>query len=455
MKYSELENNIVSNGLCIGCGACSYQIPSAISMELNELGMYQPTLIEQSDVHLENVCPMHNNSLTETDLAPSDTKHFNKDIGNYDEVFCGHVIENNWREIGSSGGITNWLLCELLNTELIDGVVHVGKAFNSTKLFEYRFKDNVADVKADSKSQYYPIELSSILSEIKKRDKRVAIVAVPCFTKAIKLICRNDKKLSDLIKFNVTLVCGHLKSAQYAKFLAWQSGIDPEKLRSIDFRVQLQGKTSNKYGTKFEFYEKNIVCTKTVDNSLLRGTDWGLGYFKPNACEFCDDVFGELSDVTIGDAWLPRYLSDGGGTNLIVSRNNLISTILERAQSLGRLKLDVVSEADVLLSQKAGLKHKRVGLAHRLSMQKTGLFSYTIRKRVQPKFCENYNERQKTELRYELSKQSHIIFKKALDERNLEIFTNNIDILNEKYYKTIFPFWKRLLKNVFKWLRRI
>lgn len=39
------------------------------------------------------------------------------------------------------------------------------------------------------------------------------------------------------------------------------------------------------------------------------------------ACDFCDDVFAETADIALGDAWLPEYVQDGNGTNVVVTRN--------------------------------------------------------------------------------------------------------------------------------------
>ena len=45
---------------------------------------------------------------------------------------------------------------------------------------------------------------------------------------------------------------------------------------------------------------KNLYCIR-----------WEYGYFKYKACDFCDDIFAECADITVGDAWLSRYKKDG------------------------------------------------------------------------------------------------------------------------------------------------
>ena len=53
----------------------------------------------------------------------------------------------------------------------------------------------------------------------------------------------------------------------------------------------------------------------------------------PNACNYCDDVVGETSDITIGDAWLPKFDTNKGGTNLLIIRNKQIYDIILESEN--------------------------------------------------------------------------------------------------------------------------
>jgi coenzyme F420-reducing hydrogenase beta subunit len=44
---------------------------------------------------------------------------------------------------------------------------------------------------------------------------------------------------------------------------------------------------------------------------------WGAGFFQNSACNYCDDVVAETSDIAFGDAWVEPYSSDGRGTNVV------------------------------------------------------------------------------------------------------------------------------------------
>jgi len=47
-------------------------------------------------------------------------------------------------------------------------------------------------------------------------------------------------------------------------------------------------------------------------------------------------VFAETADVVLGDAWLPEYVQDSDGTNVVVTRNQDIRQLIVKARTEGR-----------------------------------------------------------------------------------------------------------------------
>src|SRR5690606_28586708 len=77
--------------------------------------------------------------------------------------------------------------------------------------------------------------------------------------------------------------------------------------------------------------------TEFKDVSQIYGTGYAAGFFKPKACDYCDDVLAETSDIAIGDAWLKKYVHDPKGTSLLVVRNADIEEVLKNAQKNGQI----------------------------------------------------------------------------------------------------------------------
>src|SRR5699024_6651718 len=327
---NKIINTVIENDYCIGCGACASVEDSPFEMKLDENGKYRAFITnEQYNPITDKVCPFYDNE-DETELASEvftdRNVEFNDYTGYYLQNFVGYVKESKFREKGSSGGMGNWIASKLLEENLVDGIIHVKESNNSAMLFEYQISYTLDELYKGAKSRYYPIELSKVLKLVKKNEGRYDLVGISCFIKSVRLLVKQDKIISEKIKFFIGLFCGHLKSDMFAKSIGWQLGIEPDNLENIDFRKKLPGRGANDYGVEVFGDVDGEEISMTSPTKELFTTNWGQGYFKYNACEFCDDVLAETADITVGDAWLPDYQDDYLGTNVITVRN---STILE------------------------------------------------------------------------------------------------------------------------------
>ena len=469
-ELERLFSTVVDGGYCIGCGSCAAVSPSSIQMEMNESEQFQATLIpnenlekNSSSISVESVCPFSNKSLNEDQLGQ---ELFNQDcqydekLGYYLATYAGYVNEGEYRDYGSSGGMGTWVLSQLLSKNLVDRVIHVkAKSVSSedNRLFQYDISTTVEEAQKGAKSRYYPVEMSEVIKIIREKPARYAIVGIPCFIKSIRLLMRQDSVIGERVKFCIGLVCGHLKSSAFAKMFAWQSGIEPDNILSIDFRKKLLDNDANKYGVEVTGIKNNEVVTiirPVRDFSIF---DWGLGYFKYKACEYCDDVVAETADLTIGDAWLPQYVKDSQGTNVVIVRHPVLFNLIEEGKKSGLLNLDNIPPEEVAKSQSSGFRHRRDGLAYRLHLTDQEDIWRPI-KRVQPQ--ENHldeKERKRFYLRSIMSEKSHVAFQKARQQCDVSVFDQEMEpIVNEYKSLTVSlkgrrvkqPLWKRVRKKI-------
>lgn len=318
---NKLEETVIDNNYCIGCGVCAVASEN-YEIELNDYGQYQAksngnvTKDEQDIVN--KVCPFSNDSLDESEISKAlYSAEENDYLGRYDDLFIGHSEE--LRMVGASGGATTWFLLEIIEKKLVDGVIHLKQNVNSSgeTIFEYDISTNKNEILSAAKTKYYPGELSSVLKKILNgSDKKYAIVGVPCFIKSVRLLSNELPLIKERLTLFVGLVCGHYKSSNYALMLALQKGIKPREIKDFDFRFKTGKGNAGSYNTKIT-YSSN-VDNETVHNESVKkfyGTDWGLGLFKYNACDYCDDVVAETADVVFGDAWIDPYNKDPKGTD--------------------------------------------------------------------------------------------------------------------------------------------
>ncbi|HEV7796941.1 MAG TPA: Coenzyme F420 hydrogenase/dehydrogenase, beta subunit C-terminal domain [Pyrinomonadaceae bacterium] len=373
--------DIVRSGLCIGCGSCVAQGDEPGSrMELDCYGQYKPAgsheWLHRRSSKFARTCPFSPVARNEDDLATDlfpDSRHHHSSLGCFQTAYVGYAAENDFRERASSGGMVSWVLTELLRTGLIDGAAHVVAATDPQqegRFFGYRVSRTVKEIRAGAKSQYYPVELSEVLRNVQAVPGRYAVVGVPCFIKAIQLLCREDRVLRERIAFTLGLFCGHMKSARLMESFAWQMGVSVDMIQRVEFRFKDSNRSANSYTAQFTLRDGRVV---QKDWWNLADGDWGAGFFQNSACNFCDDVVAETADVSFGDAWVEPYSSDGRGTNVVIVRSQIVENLVANGIEAGRLKLEPVNAEFVHETQAAGLRQRREGLAYRLCWPRFGI----------------------------------------------------------------------------------
>lgn len=407
--------DITSAGLCIGCGVCASGRED-VSMKFDAYGFLKPSgpseWFKKASPGFSNICPFSPVALNEDRLAGNlfpYARQSDSRIGKYLSCLIGHVSEGSYRANGSSGGMVTWIATELMRRGLIDGVVHIVTSEdpqNDRKFFEYRISKTQDGIRKGAKSRYYPVELSSVLDEIRMRQGYYAVVAVPCMIKAIQLLRYHDPVLRERIRFTLGLFCGHMKSAFFAESIAMQMKVQLKKVRQIDYRHKLPDRPANWYNARLILTDGSSV---SKDWWKLKDGDWGAGFFMNNACNYCDDIVAETADISFGDAWIEPYFSDGMGTNVIVVRSHEIQRIIDAGMGERRIALTPVVADVVAKTQAAGFRQRREGLSYRLTWIHNGIRPL---KRVSPDSSKITSQRKRIyRFRYHISKWSHRIFR--------------------------------------------
>ncbi|MEJ1973806.1 MAG: Coenzyme F420 hydrogenase/dehydrogenase, beta subunit C-terminal domain [Lacunisphaera sp.] len=359
---------------------------------MNQLGAFQAfktgsSLSSEASAEVEKVCPFSDSSANEDQLSkqflPQATKPHAR-IGGYLDCYVGRVSDPVLYGKSSSGGVGRWILSELLNAGDVTAVIQVVESFGkdpSELLYKYSVCTTQEEVQSAGKSAYYPVELSGVVKYILEHPGKYAITGVPCFVKAIRGIARINSVFADRVKFTVGIVCGHLKSSFYAEMIGWQLGVHPDHLTGLDFRVKIPGKKANEKGVSARSSANGGTNTPPKIVQEIFGTNYGHGYFKYQACDYCDDVLAETADISIGDAWLPEFMSKG--TSIAVVRNPRINELVQTGITQKRLKIDSIAADRVADSQDAGLRHRREGLSYRLFL-KSKDNQWAPKKRVEP-----------------------------------------------------------------------
>lgn len=440
-------------------GSMSVADPN-IRMVINKFGLYEEKLDERAKGVSQkaiDVSPNLNENINETVVAKElysqyENISFDTRLGYYQSLYAGYVSEGNYREQASSGGMGTWIFKELFEKDLIDYVIHVKKDenLNNDKLFKYDISATIDEIKAGAKTKYYPVEISEVMNRVKNQPGRYAIIGIPSFIYAVRLLAKADETINERIKYTIGLICGHQKSSKFAESMAWQVGIEPGNLIDIDFRHKLLDRPASAYAVKMtglvDGQEKTIIKPK----SELFGQNWGWGFFKPTASNYTDDVFNETADIVLGDAWLPDYITDSRGNNIVIVRHPVIDKLIKEAINEERLKLEDVSNETIFASQSSHYRHTHDELAYRLFIKEQENDWYPI-KRVEPSSDISDTRKKIQDLRRNISDQSHLQYQEALKRNDFNYFINSMKNYTEEYTSLYNKIKRRkILKRVLK-----
>ena len=370
-RVKETIAEVVSNGLCTGCGTCAGICPlSAIEMVINERkGIYAPKLIDskcnQCGLCLE-VCPGYSVNFSQLNLEIFGNDPENTLLGSYTGCYLAHATDQEVRYNSASGGLVTSLLIFALEQGFIDGAL-VTKMKKDNPLepesFIARTKEDIFEA---ARSKYCPVPANIALKEILQSEEgeRFAVVGLPCHIHGLRKAERINKRLKERIAIHLGIFCSHTDSFKGTEFLLNKLGIKKEEVATISYRGggwpgQIQIKLTDRS-------QKSIL-----NQSRLWNTIFSSFFFALPRCLLCNDITNELADISFGDAWLSEIMAtEHEGKSIVIARSEQGKALLRRASSVGIIELQALDVEDVIRSQKMFLHFKKVNLGARIQLRR-------------------------------------------------------------------------------------
>lgn len=365
-------SDAVKRGLCSGCGICAGVVPcGSVSMSVTRKGDYEPRVADCHDCGLcLSICPMQNQPVDLVLASP---------LGEFVATYVGYSKTDDERAQGASGGMVTRVLKALLAEGLIDGAVSVVPSGDPSPLFSPALLRTQDEIASAARSKYYPVEFSGVLREISNTEGRFAFVGLPCVINGLRLAQERFLWLRERVRYLLGLTCGHTVSTRYTDFLAYCSGIAPERLCRAEYRIK--DATVRASDFTFQAWDRDGRAGRRLgfQGSAWVHLVWGSGLLSPQACFLCVDTFACQADASFMDAWLPEYSVDPRGHSILVVRNPELLCVIEDEIRSGRVCLEELAPERVLASQ-GGLVARKMSAARLLSTPRT---QYTWRIWVQ------------------------------------------------------------------------
>lgn len=359
---------IIDRNLCSGCGVCTGICPagnlSTVWAENGDLSIeFRGSCPDNCNICL-HACPFNHSRTDDHGIATSafgnnSGMEYDDLVGYYLATFVGHSRVSGHRKKGASGGMATWILEELLERKLIDAVACVVKSTSSNKQFEFRILDSTSEIRAAAGSKYYPVGIGNVIKEILCEDsnRKFAVTGLPCMLRGLRYAMEANPKLKRRVRYMVGLVCGHLPNRLYTDYLISLSGLQPGLISDLSYRV----KEGAERAANFRFIAVDADGERSMPLPYFGWPEkaWAYLYFQHNACNFCKDIFAEMADVSLMDAWLPRYEKDPSGHSLLVVRNEEILNVLDEGARKESCALRPIPREELILSQTNSVDIKR------------------------------------------------------------------------------------------------
>ncbi|OYW46036.1 MAG: hypothetical protein B7Z08_10990 [Sphingomonadales bacterium 32-68-7] len=329
----KLEREVVRAGICVSCGACvALDAGGASRMRTTPRG---PLPQFAPDTRLPELawdaCPgkgivypalyrAHYGKLPESWL-----------VGPLLVVRTGHAADPAVRAKGASGGVTSAVLIHLLEAGLVDAVI-VAKQGVPTPLEASPVFANARDqVLAAAQSVYIPVAMLDALARLEP-GKRYAITLVPEQAAALRWL----QTQGDARALQIAYVLGpYTGTALYPA--AIQTFLRSQRVPRSDAVTSLQWRAGEWPGyLEIRTEAGRVLRSKKIYYNFL------IPFFVTQASLQSMDFANEFCDLSVGDAWSPKFEAEGGGHSVVVTRSAEMEAIVARLVADGTLALDTV-----------------------------------------------------------------------------------------------------------------
>ncbi|WP_084508325.1 Coenzyme F420 hydrogenase/dehydrogenase, beta subunit C-terminal domain [Mesorhizobium sp. WSM3224] len=310
---------VVSSGLCIGCGLCEAVTVGRVPMHLTGYGALRPSIVNkftrQEEDRILAACP---GVIAESRLE--NAPHTDLVWGSYFSMNYGWAGDAERRFASSSGGVLTALGCHLLETKKANLILHVGPDPDMPMRSRWRMSRTPKEVQRNAGSRYGPVAPLAGLENALQLEEPFAIIAKPCDLGAVHRLSKIDDRIDRVCVARLTLVCGGQSRLGKSTELLNQFGVLESELALFRYRG---------------FGNPGRIRVETRDGRAFEITYaefWKDEGDIETRCKFCPDALGEASDIVATDVWPGADpTEEDSGFNGVICRTQAGKELLEGA----------------------------------------------------------------------------------------------------------------------------
>lgn len=354
--FARLKTEVVDAGLCTHCGTCVGLSGGTLEMRPTPAGPL-PALARRGVARLDTwayeACPGKGISYPTAYKDLFGGLPENWLLGPCRRIFVGYSNVPEVRQRSASGGVITQTLIYLLERREVEGAVVVCQGRPRPWLAEATIARSTEEVMAASQSVYVPVPVNALLPAMESFAGRLAYVGLPDQVASLRRL----QKLGHAGAQRVGIVLGPYVGTSLT-FGAIESYLRANGIHNLEEVVELRWREGDWPG---------YLQVRTCSGRVLRARKFYYNYLIPfyitQSSLLTADFTNELTDISVGDAWHPRYEAQGGGFSVVVARSEQGERLLMAMQREG-----------VLVLEEIGLEEALSMHAHMFDFKKRGAF---------------------------------------------------------------------------------
>lgn len=341
-SFDVLQRDVVNRGLCTHCGTCAGLSKEKVYMQESTIGGPLPVRVmgkgKINDPVIVEACP--GKGINYVDI---NQHHFGKipenwSTGNWQIAGISYSNNQEIRSIGASGGIITQVMISLLENKTVEGVICCQLGKTVPYLAEPIIAYSIEEIKRCAQSIYTPVPVNKILEVSQRVKGKLAFVGLPDQISAIRYL--------QMIK--------HPSVANIYICIGPYVGINMYKESLLSF-IKSNGYKSFEQikETKYRDGEWPGYLSVTMnDGVVLKAKKFYYNYLLPffitTSSLLTMDFSNELADISVGDAWHPKYEKIGKGFSVVLGRSKLGKDLIENLIDKKIISFSPIKQEDIL-----------------------------------------------------------------------------------------------------------
>ena len=318
---------VVTSGLCIGCGLCEAVTKGRVQMQMTAHGGLRPTPADdfspEEEAQLLKICPgTISEPRTEPGLSQDDV------WGAYSSLSYAWAGDPDIRFRAATGGVLTALGMHLLKSGKAQFVLHVGADPERPMRSRWVISETPQQVVANTGSRYGPTSPLAGIETALERRQPFAIIVKPCDLGAVHQLAKTDPRLDEFCVARLAMVCGGQSRLSKSQLVLKEFGLTEDELTVFRYRGY-----GNPGRTRIETRDG-----RAFEKTYLELWEDEASWMLETRCKLCPEPLGEAADVAALDVWSGGSpTGEDAGLNGIVVRTAAGQALVESAVASGDL----------------------------------------------------------------------------------------------------------------------